>query len=602
VSPARSIALGEAWGRLAAVPTRLPSAGEASAFAGAAAAAAALGWSSGGYYATAWNTGTVVALGVACTALLRSRGFRLSRAGASMPILLAAFVAWLGLQALRRGAATFAVPEVERGALYLAVLSAAVLTIRASNARAAAAGLLAGIVALSCAGLVALLLPQRVEASAYEGRLLFEPLGYANGAGILAGIGLLLAFGTASHAHSRRARTLAAAALVPLFTALALTQSRGAIVATAIGMAAGLVLNRERRRLALGSLLLVPLPLLSVGLAARSHVTDVATSTEVIARDGRIVAATLVLLTAAQAAFARRCLRELPSSLPAARVWALVAGSLVVAGAVHVGLGALGDRPEYWRVALTDYRAQPLLGSGPATFGRAWLQHRHAPVNALNAHNLYLETIAEVGPIGLALLLAALAVPLGVAWKRRGTVTASACSAYVAFLAHAALDWDWQLPAVTVAALLCAAVALSAASPGKERRRWATRVPALAAALLALAAAGAGIGNRALADATRAAQRGDWAAAARSAHTAARWQPWSAEPRRILGESYLAAGETVRARQALEGAVRLDSGDWRTWYELGSVGDRATRRIALARIVELNPLSLTRARPHRGPR
>jgi hypothetical protein len=594
----RSIAAEEAWGRHVAVPARTPSAAEISAFAAAAAAVTSLGWSNGGYYATTWNAGTIVALGLACVALLRSRVSELSRGDWSLLISLAGFVVWLGVQALRPGAATHAVPEVERAVLYLSIVLASLLTIRASTARAVSGGVLAGIVAVSCGGLVALLLPEHVDASAYEGRLLFQPLGYANASGILAAIGILLALGLAVHRESRSVRALSAAGLVPLAAALALTESRGATVALGAGLAAALVLDSDRRRLGLGAMLLVPLPLLGVWVAGRSHVSDAQATTELVARDGRLVAAAVTLLAASQGVFAWRFLRGRCLGLRTGRVCALAGCALVVAGAVHAGSGGFGDRPAYWRAAVADYRAHPLLGSGPGTFGRAWLHYREAAVNTQNAHSLYLETLAEVGPAGVALLVAALSVPLVVAARRRRSgITATACSAYVAFLAHAALDWDWQIPAVTVAALICAATVLAANRPSATRGRpFVRRALLVASGLAAVAVAAAGIGNHVLADATRAAQRGDWAAAARSARSTGSWQPWSAEPRRLLAESYLAVGENTQARKALEQALRRDPRDWRAWYELGSVGDRATRRIAYAQIVRLNPLAL-RATP-----
>jgi hypothetical protein len=41
----------------------------------------------------------------------------------------------------------------------------------------------------------------------------------------------------------------------------------------------------------------------------------------------------------------------------------------------------------------------------------------------------------------------------------------AAASAYVAFLLHAGLDWDWEMPVVVVAALSCAAAVVSSAIP-----------------------------------------------------------------------------------------------------------------------------------------
>src|SRR6185312_907062 len=81
-----------------------------------------------------------------------------------------------------------------------------------------------------------------------------------------------------------------------------------------------------------------------------------------------------------------------------------------------------------------------------------------------NVHDLYLETLAELGPFGLALLLVALAAPIVAFFRvRKRGLTAAALAAYVAFLVHVLVDWDWQMPAVTLAALFCGTAVLSAA-------------------------------------------------------------------------------------------------------------------------------------------
>jgi hypothetical protein len=69
-----------------------------------------------------------------------------------------------------------------------------------------------------------------------------------------------------------------------------------------------------------------------------------------------------------------------------------------------------------------------------------------------------------------------------------------AASAYTAYLVHAGLDWDWEMPAVTLAGLLCAVGLLAA---GRQRAdeitigsggRRALALTALAIAGVALAA------------------------------------------------------------------------------------------------------------------
>jgi hypothetical protein len=63
-----------------------------------------------------------------------------------------------------------------------------------------------------------------------------------------------------------------------------------------------------------------------------------------------------------------------------------------------------------------------------------------------------------MGAIGLARHVALLGLPLVTALRVRWHPLASAATgAYVAFLSHAALDWDWEMPVVTIAGLACGA-------------------------------------------------------------------------------------------------------------------------------------------------
>ena len=80
--------------------------------------------------------------------------------------------------------------------------------------------------------------------------------------------------------------------------------------------------------------------------------------------------------------------------------------------------------------------SEPLLGTGAGRFEAHWLQERPISFYARDAHNLYLETLAELGAIGLAILLADAR-----ASARRASAGApsplgpAAAGAYVAFLA-----------------------------------------------------------------------------------------------------------------------------------------------------------------------
>jgi O-Antigen ligase len=153
----------------------------------------------------------------------------------------------------------------------------------------------------------------------------------------------------------------------------------------------------------------------------------------------------------------------------------------------------LGPRVDYWRVAWGQWEENIWVGAGAGTFARYW--EREGTVSAVrDAHNLYLETLAELGPAGLILLLVALGSPILAALSaraRKHPLTGVAASCYTAYLVHAGLDWDWEMPAVTLSGLLCGVALLAAARPKGDltigrRGRRAIAVAALAMAGLVL--------------------------------------------------------------------------------------------------------------------
>lgn len=533
-----------------------------------------LGLEHGGYYATAWSTATVGALATGTLVVIRRRAVRLA-----LPLLLpfSAFVAWIGIEALRPTAATLAVPELERSLLYVAVVWAAVQLVDRRNAAVVLGGVLAAMVALLADGLGHVLFPLHITADGFEGRLLFLPLGYANACGAVAAMAIVLSL------DAPGARTAAATGLVPVAVALALTQSKGAVLALAVGLVATAVLNPHRGAYAGRALVLLPLPAVAALLAARSHVDDANVASALVARDCIVVAAATCLAAGAQFVVARRIRFTAPA-------WtAGPAAAVVVAGTVAAATKGFADRSAYWHVAWRDALAHPLIGSGAGTFAREWLAHRTTATSALNAHSLYLETLAELGPFGLLLLLGALAAPLVVVARHRSPLAAVAAGAYATFLAHAAVDWDWQMPAVASAGLLCGVCALRAAGGDGRPSRRATRPAIAIAAVVALAVAAAGIGNAALA----AAARGD----AHDARLAVRMQPWSAQPQRLLAELLIARGRREDGRHVLEHALRLDPGDAASWYDLVLTGTPADRTAAVRHLARLDPLAVRAERP-----
>jgi hypothetical protein len=111
---------------------------------------------------------------------------------------------------------------------------------------------------------------------------------------------------------------------------------------------------------------------------------------------------------------------------------------------------AAGNRAFYWHAARHAGLAHPLGGTGAGTFAADY--GGYPPAH--DAHSLYLQAFAELGVVGLLLVTALVAVPLAVALRRRLAVPAAGLAVYAV---AAGVDWDWQLPAVTVAALALAA-------------------------------------------------------------------------------------------------------------------------------------------------
>jgi O-antigen ligase len=102
-----------------------------------------------------------------------------------------------------------------------------------------------------------------------------------------------------------------------------------------------------------------------------------------------------------------------------------------------------------------------------------WLRYRNVDEFAQDAHSLPLQTLAELGIVGLAILLAFLGgVALSARDAQRAAPLAAAgpIAAFVTYIAHAPLDWDWQMPAVTLVAMVAAGAVLALASEAAPLR------------------------------------------------------------------------------------------------------------------------------------
>jgi hypothetical protein len=236
-------------------------------------------------------------------------------------------------------------------------------------------------------------------------------------------------------------------------------------------------------------------------------------------------------------------------------------------------------RVAQWRVAWHQGVDHPIVGTGAATFEHYWNLKRSQGLKVRNVHNLYLEAFATLGVVGLALLLTALAAPATALVRlRRRPFVPFVAGAYAAYLAHALVDWDWQITAVTLPVLILGAALCAGGNELEDRGRTALYVATGLVAVLGLWTIGAQV---ALAKVSSHA----------SAHRASELQPWSTDPWRVLAEQQLAAGDRAAARATIRTALAMDSRDWVLWYDLARASSGAPRARAVARARALNPLS-----------
>lgn len=593
---------------------------------------AGTGFAQGGYFAESWGWTALACAWVAALAFLLRRTLVVPYRGLAAVGLLAGLTAWIALSGTWSGDDTQSALDAERVVVYVAALLAA-LMVGPGSVERLLRGVWIAIVALAGYGLLTRLFPERIGVfDPISGYRLSEPVGYWNSLGLLAAIGVLLALGLAAQAPGRLQRSLAAGSVPVLVSTLYFTFSRGAWVALAAGLVVAFAVDRRRLRFAVVLAGAVPWTAAGVWAAARSDaLTAVGSPLATMSAEGHRLALVVACLGAAAGLVTlvgERFEPRLQLSAQARRRWgvgaAVAAAALLALGVARFGspvtIGkqawtefatkapstAAGDlnarlfslsgsgRVDQWRVAANDARAQPWLGSGAGTYERAWNRDRKAPGKVRDAHNLYLETLAELGPVGLVLLLTALALPLTAALAaRRSRLGPVAVGAYVAYLLHAAVDWDWEITSVTIAALACgAAVILSGASGARWLSARARTLGAVAALAIAVAAVYTIATRQPITELRSAVSRGDWSAAERHAERASSFAPWSTEPGQVLGDGLIAASRFSEARRALRGAVAKDSGDWALWLSLARASDGSERAAALDRAEELNPRSI----------
>ena len=133
------------------------------------------------------------------------------------------------------------------------------------------------------------------------------------------------------------------------------------------------------------------------------------------------------------------------------------------------GLGS--NRYDFYRVALDEFIAHPLVGTGADNFQQQYLRHGRSTETPRYPHSVELRTLSETGIAGSALGLAGLAAALAAGWRavraapRReplaGDVAVAALGGFAYWLVHGSVDWFWEFaglgaPAFALLGLACA--------------------------------------------------------------------------------------------------------------------------------------------------
>jgi O-antigen ligase len=377
------------------------------------------------------------------------------------------------------------------------------------------------------------LVPANSAANIYA--RLEEPYGYWNAIGLTAAMGAICCMWLgARRAGHALLSALAYPAMGIVLVTLMLAYSRGALAALAIGLVLWFCVVPLRLR---GAAVLIAGALgaaVVVGWDFSRH----ALATENVPLGERVTAghqlgalllAMILVLTITGVAIGFLTGRQAPSRATRTRAGAILLALIVLAlvgfagalahshrgftGSISHAVDALTNpnakpppntpgrltavasvRARYWKQALQVFDANPVLGAGADGYETASLRYRTAPLEVKHAHGFVVQTLADLGAIGLALALALLFTWMAAAgrathpfnrrwtsWRTWLQIRAGARPGWraldepdlarytperigmlnmlclvVVFGVHSFVDWTWYVPGDAFVALLCA--------------------------------------------------------------------------------------------------------------------------------------------------
>ena len=588
----------------------------------------------------------VVLVGVAVGVL---PGRRLSRSSWVALGLMALFVLWTALSLSWTESAERTMADLARVAGYLGAFALAVLAGGTANGRRLVAAVGAGVAFVAIVALLSRLHPSWFPEAGQTARFLSGnhdrlsyPINYWNGLAALIAIGSPLLLHVASGARWIWARAATAAVLPAMALAAYFTLSRGGIAAACIALALFLVLSSDRLPRLITALLCAAGSATLIGLASHRDALQQALDNGEAHHQGSemliltVIVCLLVGLAQAGIALAERRGRRPAwtvvsrrNSLIGVGVAALVVAIAALAlnapgrasdgwaefkrgegpgkGAERLGSVAGESRYQFWSSAVRENASKPLTGTGSGTFEYWWTRDGDVSEIVHDTHSLYLQTLGELGIVGLLALAAFLLAVLG--WGGRNVVRAdpserphlaAALAGFVAFCLTAAVDWMWQIPVLAAATLLLAAVLVTFGERPAEGSRSALALPLRigipVAALVAIGVIAIPLASTGLLRESEAeARAGELEAALQSARSAQNAEPWAAAPRLQQALVLESEGDLAAALGAARAAAERESTNWRNFLVLSRIeaerGEAAAAVRDYRRARSLNPHS-----------
>jgi tetratricopeptide (TPR) repeat protein len=246
-----------------------------------------------------------------------------------------------------------------------------------------------------------------------------------------------------------------------------------------------------------------------------------------------------------------------------------------------------GYRYDYWRVAWLEFKDKPLTGQGAGNYDDLYFVDRRTNEDIRQPHSLEMQTLAELGIVGMLFLLLFVGSVVAGLWRQsrralelpeRRIVAVAAGGAFIAWLTHTSVDWLHNIPGVTGIALCAAAALVSPWARRRSRGPLSARIAVVALVAVFAVLAADSVGRLAYAEKdrldARAELRSDPVEALRLANRSLAYNDESVPALYIKGAAYARLGRYRKSRDVLLQALDLEPRDHLTWALLGDLSAR----------------------------